>query len=333
MLPFSLIYSEGFYLDMGRHVFPGEKYSLVHARLLETRAASPQDFIAPDPISIEDLLRVHDAGYIDRLLTGTLDPLEIRRMELAYSQKLVNATLLGCGGTLLAAQLALRDGAACTIGGGFHHAYPAHGEGFCILHDVAVALRRLLADRAICSALIVDLDVHQGNGTAAIFPPARVLDNADLREQLTAGTLTGPATPSADGIFTISLHQLNNYPQLKPPSSIDVHLNDGTNDTDYLAALDRALSIAIKHHRPDLVVYIAGADPYIDDQLGGLALSIEGLCERDKHVFRFAQSHQLPIVSVYAGGYARNVNDTVTIHTNTILAAAEVFHFHGATSC
>ncbi len=333
MLPFSLIYSDGFYLDMGRHVFPGEKYSLVHARLLETHAASPQDFIAPDPISVEDLLRVHDAGYIHRLLSGTLDPLEIRRMELAYSQKLVNATLLGCGGTLLAAQLALRDGVACTIGGGFHHAYPAHGEGFCILHDVAVALRRLIADRAIRSTLVVDLDVHQGNGTSAIFPPVREPDSTDRHERLTAGTLTGPATSSADGVFTLSLHQRNNYPQLKPPSSIDVHLNDGTNDTDYLAALDRALSIALEHHRPDLIVYIAGADPYLHDQLGGLALSIPGLRERDTHVFRFAQSHQLPIVSVYAGGYARDVNDTVTIHTNTILAAAEVFHFHGATSC
>jgi acetoin utilization deacetylase AcuC-like enzyme len=303
---------------MGRHVFPGEKYSLVHARLLETRAASPQDFIAPEPIAVEDLLRVHNAGYIDRLLNGTLDPAEIRRMELAYSKKLVDATLLGCGGTLLAAQLALRDGIACSIGGGFHHAYPAHGEGFCILHDVAIALRRLIADRTIRTALVIDLDVHQGNGTAAIFAPVRNSLKANLHEPLAAGILTGPATPSADGVFTLS---------------IDVHLNDETNDADYLAALDRALSIAITHHRPDLVVYIAGADPYIHDQLGGLALSIEGLSERDKHVFRFAQSHQLPIVSVYAGGYARDVNDTVTIHTNTILAAAEVFHFHGATSC
>ena len=154
-----------------------------------------------------------------------------------------------------------------------------------------------------------------------------------LREQLPCGLLTGPATASAEGIFTISLHQLNNYPAYKPPSSIDVHLEDGTNDTDYLAALDRALSIAITRQRPDLVVYIAGADPYIEDQLGGLAMTIPGLQERDKRVFRFAQTNQLPIVSVYAGGYARDVNDTVTIHTNTVLAAAEVFHFHGATSC
>jgi acetoin utilization deacetylase AcuC-like enzyme len=330
MLPFALIYSDGFYLDMGPHVFPGEKYSLVHARLLETRSASPQDFIEPKPIAREDLLRVHDPGYIDRLLNGTLDPFEIRRMELAYSKRLVDATLLGCGGTLLAAQLALRDGIACCIGGGFHHAYPAHGEGFCILHDVAVALRRLLADRAIRSALVIDLDVHQGNGTAAIFPPQNPVT---LREQLPAGLLTGSASPSAEGVFSISLHQFNNYPQLKPPSSIDVHLDDGTRDADYLSALDRALAIAIERHRPDLVVYIAGADPYIHDQLGGLALTINGLRKRDTHVFRFAQTNQLPIVTVYAGGYARDVNDTVTIHTNTILAATDVFHFHGATSC
>jgi len=330
MLPFALIYSDGFYLDMGPHVFPGEKYSLVHARLLETQAASPQDFIEPESIAGEDLLRVHDAGYIDRLLNGTLDPFEIRRMELAYSKRLVDATLLGCGGTLLAAQRALRDGVACSIGGGFHHAYPDHGEGFCILHDVAIALRRLMADRAIRSALVIDLDVHQGNGTAAIFLPQKA---AARREQLSAGLLTGSASPSAEGVFTISLHQFNNYPQLKPPSSIDVHLNDDTGDAEYLSALDRTLAIAIEQHRPDLVVYIAGADPYINDQLGGLALTIKGLRERDTHVFRFAQTNQLPIVSVYAGGYARDVNDTVTIHTNTILAAADVFHFHCATTC
>jgi acetoin utilization deacetylase AcuC-like enzyme len=330
MLPFSLVYSDGFYLDMGPHVFPGEKYSLVHARLLETRAASPPDFIAPEPIAREDLLRVHDAGYIDRLLHGTLDPVEIRRMELAYSKRLVDATLLGCGGTLLAARLALRDGVACCLGGGFHHAYPAHGEGFCILHDVAIALRRLMGDRAIRSALVIDLDVHQGNGTAAIFPPQGAVI---LSEQLSAGILMGSNRPSAERVFTLSLHQFNNYPGFKPPSSIDVHLNDGTEDAEYMSALDRALAIAIKRHRPDLVVYIAGADPYVHDQLGGLALTIKGLRERDARVFRFAQTNQLPIVSVYAGGYARDVNDTVTIHTNTVLAAADIFHFHGATSC
>lgn len=362
MLPFSLVYSDGFYLDMGAHVFPGEKYSLVHARLLETNAATPQDFVAPDSISTEDVLRVHEKGYVDRLLHGTLHPEEIRRMELAYSKKLVDATLLGCGGTLLAARLALRDGVACCIGGGFHHAHPAHGEGFCILHDVAIALHRLIADHLIHTAMVIDLDVHQGNGTAAIFPPvpknrdvilsgakdtspfsetsvqkdlpsraerSEVEGPAFFHEQLAAGTLTGLATPSAEGIFTLSLHQLNNYPQLKPPSSIDVHLEDGTNDADYMAALDRALNIAIARHRPDLVIYIAGADPYIHDQLGGLALTIPGLRERDTRVFRFAQMNQLPIVGVYAGGYARDVKDTVAIHSNTVLAAAEVFHFQG----
>ena len=329
MLPFSLIYSDGFYLPLGGHVFPGEKYRLIHHRLLDTRAATESDFVTPHAIAMGDVLRVHERGYVERLLGGTLSDEEILQTELPYSKALVDATLLGCGGTLEAAQVAMRSGVACSIGGGFHHAHRAHGEGFCILHDVAIALARLLHDGTIQRAMVIDLDVHDGNGTAAIFPPA----GADRQASLRYGMPTGSMTPSADGVFTLSMHQQNNYPAYKPPSSIDVPLADGTEDLQYLEALERALDAAFSHFQPQLVAYIAGADPYLQDKLGGLALSVDGLKERDRMVFRIAQSAGARIFSVYAGGYAMQVEDTVTIHANTVLAAAEVFSFHGATSC
>lgn len=328
MLPFSLVYSDGFYLPLGNHVFPGEKYRLVHERLLQTRAAAESDFIAPQTIAMEDVLRVHERGYAERLINGTLSTQEILRTELPWSKALIDATLLGCGGTLEAAQLALRNGVACAIGGGFHHAHPDHGEGFCILHDVAIALARLLHDGAIQRAMVIDLDVHDGNGTAAIFPPAEKHSGS-----LRYGVPSGSMTPSADGVFTLSMHQQNNYPAYKPPSSIDVPLADGADDAEYLDALEHALDAAFSHFQPQLIAYIAGADPYAEDKLGGLTLTIDGLKERDRRVFRAAQSAGARIFSAYAGGYAMKLEDTVTIHANTVLAAAEVFSFHGATSC
>jgi acetoin utilization deacetylase AcuC-like enzyme len=329
MLPFSLVYHDGFYLPLGAHVFPGEKYRLVHERLLTTGAAAESDFVRPQTIALEDVLRVHEAGYVERLIEGTLSEREILQMELPYSKALVDATLLGCGGTLQAARLALRDGAACAIGGGFHHAQADHGEGFCILHDVAIALARLLHDGAIERAMVIDLDVHDGNGTAAIFPPT----GEHHRGPLSYGMVSGSMMPSAAGVFTLSMHQQNNYPAYKPPSSLDVPLADGTDDTEYLEALEGALDAAFAHFRPQVIAYVAGADPYAEDQLGGLALTIDGLKQRDRTVFRAAQLVGAPVFSVYAGGYARHVEDTVTIHANTVLAAAEVFSFHGATSC
>jgi acetoin utilization deacetylase AcuC-like enzyme len=329
MLPFSLVYHHRFYLPLGTHVFPGEKYELIHRRLRETGTAAESDFVRPQTIAMEDVLRVHERGYIERLVNGTLADEEILRMELPYSKALVEATLLGCGGTLEAARLALRRGAACSIGGGFHHAHRGHGEGFCILHDVAIALARLLHDGEIERAMVIDLDVHDGNGTAAIFPPT----GERPRESLRYGMASGSMEPSADGVFTLSMHQQNNYPMYKPPSSLDVPLADGTDDAEYLEALEAALDTAFKHFRPQLIAYVAGADPYVEDKLGGLALTIDGLKQRDRTVFRAAQSAGAPIFSVYAGGYAMRVEDTVTIHANTVLAAAEVFSFHGATSC
>jgi acetoin utilization deacetylase AcuC-like enzyme len=201
------------------------------------------------------------------------------------------------------------------------------------LHDVAIALARLLQDGVIERAMVIDLDVHDGNGTAAIFPPAGEHHRRSSGASLQYGVASGSRMPSADGVFTLSMHQQNNYPAYKPPSSLDVPLADGTDDVEYLEALESALDGAFAHFRPQLIAYVAGADPYVEDKLGGLALTIDGLKQRDRTVFRAAQLAGAPVFSVYAGGYAMRVEDTVTIHSNTVLAAAEVFSFHGATSC
>jgi acetoin utilization deacetylase AcuC-like enzyme len=229
------------------------------------------------------------------------------------------------------------------IGGGFHHAYPDHGEGFCVIHDVAVAIRRLQKEGAIKTAMVVDCDVHHGNGTAAIFPPVspqHPLNVEHLREvssraeasiakpqsrDLLFSSAAHCMAASANDVFTISLHQFNNYPAIKPPSCIDVHFSDGVEDDAYLWWLNRALDRAFAQFTPDLLCYVAGADPYREDQLGGLALSIDGLKQRDLLVLRRAKEKNIPVMITYAGGYARRVEDTVTIHTNTILAAKEVF--------
>jgi acetoin utilization deacetylase AcuC-like enzyme len=223
----------------------------------------------------------------------------------------------------------LTDRVAINIGGGFHHAFPDHGEGFCMIHDVAVAIRRMQREDKIRTAMTVDCDVHQGNGTAAIFAGTRT-ETVPL-PSVPGATLTHAPTKAkkqaaqTGDVFTISLHQHNNYPLYKPPSSIDVDLPDGIGDGDYLAWLDNALSSGLRQFEPDLLCYIAGADPYREDQLGGLDLTIEGLKKRDELVFRVARARDIPVMVTYAGGYARNVEDTVKIHSNTVIAAKEVF--------
>jgi acetoin utilization deacetylase AcuC-like enzyme len=326
MLPFKLIYSDGYYLPIGQHVFPAEKYRLVHERLIETGVAGPEDFATPQPASDQDILLVHTAEYVKKLKTGTLSAREQLELEVPYSPELVKAFWLSAGGSILAAQHALNDGIAINIGGGFHHAFPDHGEGFCMIHDVAVAIRRMQSDNKINTAMTVDCDVHHGNGTAAIFAGAHTVGEplpSSARTVLGQRPLMRGA--HAGNVFTISLHQENNYPPVKPPSSIDVDLPDGITDDDYLAWLDNALSSGLRQFTPDLICYIAGADPYREDQLGGLALTIEGLKKRDELVFRVAETQGVPVMVTYAGGYARNVADTVTIHCNTVVAAKEVF--------
>ena len=331
MLPFKLIYSDKYYLPIGDHVFPGEKYRRVRERLMQTGVAGPEDFLEPQPATDQDILLVHKPEYVQKLKTGTLSPREEMEMEIPFSKELVDAFWLAAGGSILAARQSLKDRVSISIGGGFHHAYPDHGEGFCMIHDVAVAIRRLQRDDQIRTAMTVDCDVHQGNGTAAIFAGTRTA--SALLPSASVSTVEHPkaAPPGkmrgahAGDVFTISLHQHNNYPLWKPPSSIDVDLPDRTNDDDYLAWLDNALSSGLRQFEPDLICYIAGADPYKDDQLGGLSLTIEGLKKRDELVFRVARTRNIPIMVTYAGGYAQNVEDTITIHSNTVVAAKEVF--------
>jgi acetoin utilization deacetylase AcuC-like enzyme len=327
-LPFRLVYSKDYYLPIGAHVFPAKKYRMIHDRLVETEETDEGDFVEPVPASDDDIRLVHDAGYVERLAHGELSSYEEMQMELPYSPQLVRAFWLSAGGSILAAERALADGVCFNIGGGFHHAYPDHGEGFCMIHDVAIAIRKMQKLGRIRRAMTVDCDVHHGNGTAAIFPPKATksrplpsLSSAQTKAQVSVAT----QAPDENDVFTISLHQENNYPAYKPPSSIDVNLPDGTTDSEYLAWLDQSLSSGLRQFSPDLLCYIAGADPYREDQLGGLALTIEGLKQRDELVFRVAKARGIPVMVTYAGGYARDVQDTVTIHVNTILAAKAIW--------
>ncbi len=302
MLPFRFVYHPRYDLNLGDHIFPARKYRLIRECLLQEGFAEPADFVEPQPAADDDVLRVHDAGWVHRLKTGALSAAEIIKLEIPYSRAMVEGFWLATGGTILAARNALRDRIGFNIGGGFHHAFPAHGEGFCAIHDVAIAIRALQHERAIEKALVVDCDVHHGNGTAAIFST-----NAGAKDR---------------SVLTLSLHQFNNYPSEKPPSVIDVDLADGVEDGEYLDRLRGALKVAMSF-APDLLLYLAGADPYREDQLGGLALTIEGLKRRDRLVFETALAQSVPVAVVLAGGYARDTEDTVTIHCNTAKAARE----------
>jgi acetoin utilization deacetylase AcuC-like enzyme len=328
MLPFKLVYSDDYYLPIGAHVFPAEKYRRIRNRLLENGVAELADFATPQSASDQDVLLVHAPQYVHKLKTGSLSAREELEMEIPYSPELVRAFWLAAGGSILAADHALKDRVAFNIGGGFHHAFPDHGEGFCMIHDVAIAIRRMQRDDKITRAMTVDCDVHQGNGTAVIFSGTRH-PSAPLPS--TSASTLSPSAPArirnapARDVFTISLHQHDNYPAWKPPSSIDVDLPDGIGDDDYLAWLDNALSSGLRQFEPELICYVAGADPYREDQLGGLSLTIEGLKRRDDLVFRVARTRGIPVMVTFAGGYARRVEDTVTIHCNTVMAAKGVF--------
>jgi acetoin utilization deacetylase AcuC-like enzyme len=245
------------------------------------------------------MLRVHEAGWVRRLKTGTLSYHEVIRLEIPYSGPMIEGFWWATGGTILAARKAMEERIGFNIGGGFHHAFPGHGEGFCAVHDVAVAIRRLQHDGAIRRAMVVDCDVHHGNGTAAIF--------------------AGDAS-----VFTLSIHQYNNYPEEKPPSDLDIDLEDGVGDAEYLDRLAGGLERALDAQRPELVVYIAGADPYERDQLGGLNLTLDGLARRDRMVLSSVLRHGAAAAVVLAGGYAFEVWDTVTIHSNTARIAKEL---------
>lgn len=299
MLPFKIVYHPRYDLNLGAHVFPSQKFRLIAEKLISSKTAAESDLVVPEPASDTDLLRVHTPSWVHKLRTGTLTASEVMKLEVPYSPQLAEAVWLAAGGTILAAQSALRDGFGANLSGGFHHAYANHGEGFCAIHDVAVAVRRLQADGDIATAMIVDTDVHHGNGTASIFA-----EDAS--------------------VFTLSIHQENNYPAHKPPSDVDLNMPDGAGDDAYLAALIPTVERCLDKVRPDMVFYVGGADPYEEDQLGGLSLTTEGLKRRDREVFEAARFRGIPVATALAGGYARRVEDTVAIHVNTIIAASEV---------
>jgi acetoin utilization deacetylase AcuC-like enzyme len=299
MLPFKLVYNKGYDLNLGEHVFPSQKFHLIAEMLVREGIAVGEDFLTPEFAPDDDILRVHTSEWVHKLKTGMLSASEIMKLEIPFSREAVEACWLAAGGSILAGQAALRDGFGCNLGGGFHHAYPGHGEGFCAIHDLAVAIRRLQHDGAIRKAMVVDTDVHQGNGTAAIFA-------------------------EDDSVFTLSIHQENNYPAYKPPSDVDLEMADRVEDDEYLAALIPAVQAALDEFQPELLFYVGGADPFCEDQLGGLMLTKNGLKTRDRRVFEEARRRGIPVATALAGGYARRVEDTIRIHVNTIVAAREV---------
>jgi acetoin utilization deacetylase AcuC-like enzyme len=299
MLPFKVVYHPRYDSDLGTHVFPSQKFKMVHDALLEEGLADQGDFLLPEPAPDEDVLRVHTQAYVQKLQTDSLTLSERMKLEIPVSESTVQAFWLAAGGSILAGWQALTDGFGANLTGGFHHAYPGHGEGFCMLHDVAIAIRALQARGSIRTAMTVDTDVHHGNGTAAIFA-------------------------NDASVYTLSIHQENNYPMPKPASDLDIRLEDGTRDAEYLEALEKGLIHSLKTITPDLIFYVGGADPYREDQLGGLALTLEGLQKRDRLVFDHARRRGIPVASTMAGGYARRVADTVRIHVNTIVAARDV---------
>ena len=279
------------------HRFPMTKYSRLRERLVADGILSSAELHVPDAIGWDELRLVHDPAYVDAVAGGTLSREMQRRIGFPWSPQMVERSRRSVGATLAAARAALDgDAVSANLAGGMHHAFSNRGEGYCVFNDVAVAARVLLTEGAIDRAAIVDCDVHQGNGTAAIF-----------RDD-----------PS---VFTFSLHGARNFPFRKETSDLDVTFEDGAGDEEYLAALSSNLPDVLDGHRPDLVFYLAGADPYEGDRLGRLGLTIEGLRERDRRVFDACRERGLPFAVAMSGGYAQDVDAIVTIHANTIREA------------
>ncbi len=293
-----VIWHRAYEVDIGPHVFPTQKYRLIVERLVEEQSIRRDDLVTPQPAADADVALVHTAEYVGKITRGGLSAEEQALLEVPFSRQLQEAMWLCAGGSIRTARLALEGRVAVHLGGGFHHAFPDHGEGFCLINDVAIAIRTLQREHAVQRAAVIDLDVHHGNGTAVIFA-----DDPD--------------------VFTVSMHQQNNYPLWKPPSDLDIGLEDRTDDTEYLGALQRVFPKVVAH-RPEVVFYLAGADPYRWDQLGGLSLTIEGLRRRDDVVLESLTSHDVPVAVVLAGGYALRHDDTIEIHCGTVRAAKQV---------
>lgn len=285
-------YTDQFVLPLpDGHSFPMAKYRALRERLVEEAVVDPRDLLEPEPASFGQLALVHDPGYVNAVFAGTLDRDHQRRIGFPWSRAMVERSIRSVGATIAAAGVALEEGAAANLAGGTHHAFPDRGEGYCVFNDVAVATRVLQSRCGPLRIAIIDCDVHQGNGTARIF-------------------CDDPT------VFTFSIHGDRNFPLRKETSDLDVALEDGTTDADYLEALDRALDEVFTRHDPELVIYLAGADAFHGDRLGRLALSIDGMRQRDNHVF--TRCNGLPVVTCMGGGYCPDISTIVTIHANTI---------------
>ncbi len=276
------------------HRFPIQKYFLLRQRVVE---AGLGDLHVPHAATDEEVLQAHDREYLQKFITGTLSEQEMRRIGFPWTPEMVERSRRSSGATIEACRAALDDGVAVNLAGGTHHAFRDAGEGYCFLNDSAIAARVLQSEGRVSRVVILDCDVHQGNGTAAI-----------LRDDPT--------------IFTFSIHSARNFPLRKEQSDLDVELPDGATDAEYLTALDEGLDEALSRSKADLAIYLAGADPYEGDQLGRLRVSKAGLAERDRRVFERCRQARLPVAVTMAGGYARDVNDTVDIHFNTVSLAA-----------
>ena len=282
------------------HTFPISKYQKIRDRLVDEGTLSQAEVLEPEPAEREEILLVHTADYYDRFVAGGLTPREVRRLGLPWSEALVRRSRFSVAGTVHAARRAMAEGLSANLGGGTHHAFADHGEGFCVFNDIAVAARRLREEGQVRRAAVIDCDVHQGNGTAAIF--------ADEPE-----------------VFTLSLHGEKNYPLVKQQSTLDIALADKTEDEEYLYLLEQSLEPVLDRFRPEIVFYQAGVDPLHSDRLGRLALTHEGLERRDRLVLSACRRRSLPCVITLGGGYARDIEETVAAHCNTIRVAAELF--------
>jgi acetoin utilization deacetylase AcuC-like enzyme len=279
------------------HRFPAAKYAGLR-ELVQKELVPPCELLVPDAATDKELLRVHQPEYLGKVIAGALTDREVRRIGLPWSPELVERSRRSVGGTVEACRVAVADGVAVSLSGGTHHAFPDHGAGYCIFNDIAVAIRAMQAEGRARRIVVVDCDVHQGDGTAAIF----------------AGD---------SGVFTFSIHGAKNFPLRKERSDLDVGLPDGTSDTNYLDALEVGLERSLALACADLAIYLAGADPYVGDTLGRLALSMDGLAARDRLVFDHCRGAGLPVAVVMGGGYAKNIRDTVGIHFQTVRVAAE----------
>lgn len=287
------------------HPFPMGKYQAVHDALRADGLLANHQVLAPEAATEEALLRVHTADYVNRILAGELTAAEQRKLGFEWSPALIRRALFATGGTLLAARLALRDGLAVNLAGGSHHAFPTHGEGYCAFHDMAVAIRSVHEEHPGLRIAIVDCDVHQGNGSAAIFG-------------------------EEPRVFTFSIHCESNYPLRKIPGSRDVGLRNGVEDAEYLHRLDQELDLLWSRFRPQMVFYQAGVDPLAGDRLRRLALSREGLRQRDRRVLARCVTSGIPAVVVLGGGYAARFEDTVEAHAETVRTAFALSRGAGA---